>query len=155
MTKVFTLVFVQQDSRLLLGMKKRGFGSGRWNGFGGKVESGESIVDAAKREVQEEIGITVCAMVKSGLLHFRFHDKPEDVLEVHVFRAESFDGEPVESEEMRPEWFETNAIPYKEMWPDDVHWLPLFLQGKKFEGKFLFGPGDSILEHSLEENTIC
>jgi 8-oxo-dGTP diphosphatase/2-hydroxy-dATP diphosphatase len=30
-------------------MKKRGFGVGRWNGFGGKVEKQETILDEAKR----------------------------------------------------------------------------------------------------------
>ncbi|CAN0505072.1 unnamed protein product, partial [Ectocarpus sp. 12 AP-2014] len=36
------------DSKeILLGMKKRGFGEGKWNGFGGKVESGESVEEAA------------------------------------------------------------------------------------------------------------
>ena len=47
--KVLTLVFVQNDNKTLLGLKKRGFGKGRWNGFGGKVEKGETIVEGAKR----------------------------------------------------------------------------------------------------------
>ena len=47
--KQFTLVFVLDESRILLGLKKRGFGCGRWNGFGGKVEAGETIAEAAKR----------------------------------------------------------------------------------------------------------
>jgi len=28
---------------MLLGLKKRGFGKDKWNGFGGKVEANESI----------------------------------------------------------------------------------------------------------------
>lgn len=47
--KLLTLVLVVQPGRVLLGMKKRGFGAGKWNGFGGKVQQGESIVDAARR----------------------------------------------------------------------------------------------------------
>jgi hypothetical protein len=35
--KPLTLCMVHQDNKLLLGMKKRGFGEGRWNGFGGKL----------------------------------------------------------------------------------------------------------------------
>ena len=46
------LVIVNQDSKVLLGMKKRGFGTGFYNGFGGKVEPGETILEAAVREVQ-------------------------------------------------------------------------------------------------------
>ena len=47
--KVYTLVFLNQNEQVLLGLKKRGFGEGRWNGFGGKVEEGETIFEAAKR----------------------------------------------------------------------------------------------------------
>ena len=48
-SRLYTLVLVVQPERVLLGMKKRGFGAGRWNGFGGKVEEGETIEDGAKR----------------------------------------------------------------------------------------------------------
>lgn len=47
--RLYTLVLVLQPQRVLLGMKKRGFGAGRWNGFGGKVQDGETIEDGAKR----------------------------------------------------------------------------------------------------------
>lgn len=42
----------------MLGLKKRGFGVGKYNGFGGKVCVNESIIDAAIRETQEEANIT-------------------------------------------------------------------------------------------------
>ena len=57
--KVLTLVLLREGDRVLLGMKKRGFGAGKWNGFGGKLEPGESVVEAAAREVREECGFTV------------------------------------------------------------------------------------------------
>ena len=47
--KLLTLLFVIESDRVLLGMKKRGFGAGRWNGFGGKVDRDETIEEAAKR----------------------------------------------------------------------------------------------------------
>ena len=43
--KILTLLFVQERGKLLLGMKKRGFGKGRWNGFGGKVQVGEETIE--------------------------------------------------------------------------------------------------------------
>ena len=49
--KVLTLVLIRERTRVLLGMKKRGFGHGRWNGFGGKVETGETILQGAVRLV--------------------------------------------------------------------------------------------------------
>lgn len=49
MKKLLTLVMVTRPNQVLLGMKKRGFGEGKWNGFGGKVEKGETIFEAAQR----------------------------------------------------------------------------------------------------------
>ncbi len=153
MRKILTLCFVVKEDKILLGMKKRGFGAGRWNGFGGKVEVGESIEAAAKRETKEESGIEISEMQEVGIHEFEFHDKRGDILEVHVFRVDKWQGEPRETEEMRPQWFTTDAIPYDEMWPDDIHWIPVFLTGKKFRTKFLFGEGDSVLENHVEEVT--
>lgn len=150
MKKLLTLCIIHQHPKVLLGMKKRGFGQGRWNGFGGKVSSKETIEEAAKREISEEAGIEVNELDKVGIIEFEFKDNPE-ILEVHIFRSEDFSGTPTESEEMKPQWFHIDEIPYKEMWPDDIHWIPLFLSGKKFKGKFFFGESDVILEQELIE----
>lgn len=150
MKTVLTLCLPVKDGKILLGMKKRGFGAGRWNGFGGKVEEGETIEEAAKRETKEESVIEIKGMEKVGIHEFRFAVKPQDVLEVHVFRVNSFVGEPTETEEMKPEWFLFDEIPYTEMWPDDIYWLPLFLERKKFRTEFLFGENDSVLKKNIQ-----
>jgi len=146
--KVLTLCIVHQHPRVLLGMKKRGFGEGRWNGFGGKVEKGESIEEATKRECFEEAGITVRSIEPLGTVHFEFQGNPE-ILEVHISKAVEFEGDPVESDEMRPQWFEIADIPFGLMWPDDRYWVPLFLKGIKFSGRFLFDEDQRILEHDV------
>ena len=46
--KLYTLVLVIEGDRILLGLKKRGFGVGWWNGFGGKINHNETIEDAAE-----------------------------------------------------------------------------------------------------------
>ena len=150
MRKVFTLTIIHQPARVLLGMKKRGFGAGRWNGFGGKVRESESIEEAARREMSEEAGIEVGSIEKMGVIDFEFQGNPE-ILQVHIFCAQEYSGEPQGSEEMRPQWFKTDEIPFDTMWPDDKYWFPLFLSGKKFKGNFLFGPNDVVLNQQLEE----
>lgn len=150
MKKPLTLCIIHEHPRILLGMKKRGFGAGRWNGFGGKLKEEETIEDAAKREILEEAGITARNLEKRGIIEFEFQGNPE-IFEVHVFRVNDFSGTPEESDEMKPEWFHIDRIPYNTMWPDDILWLPLFLEGKKFKGKFLFGEKDTILEQELSE----
>ena len=148
--KILTLCLVCQDKKVLLGMKKRGFGAGRWNGFGGKLSPGETIEEAAKREILEEAEINVEEMEKVGEVDFEFQGNPE-IMEVHIFKTNNFLGNPKETEEMRPQWFNIDNLPFKDMWPDDIHWMPLFFAGKKFKGKFLFGKSDIILEQNLIE----
>lgn len=156
MRKLLTLCIIHQHPRILLGMKKRGFGAGRWNGFGGKVEKNETIEQAAIREVEEEAGLLPLNMTPMGVLDFEFKNDSE-ILEVHIFRITDFNGKPTESKEMRPHWFHVNEIPFHQMWADDSYWIPLFLEGKRFRGKFLFDrPSDSkhsakILRHTLSE----
>lgn len=145
-----TLCIIHQHPKILLGMKKRGFGQGRWNGFGGKVQGGEAIETAAERELREEIGISVGKIEKMGILDFEWRQNPE-ILQVHIFKAKDFEGEPKEGEEMKPQWFDVDKIPFGEMWQDDKYWMPLFLKNKKFSGRFLFDEKDNILEQELFE----
>jgi len=156
MKKQLTLCMVLENGRILLAMKKRGFGAGKWNGVGGKLEAGETVEEAAKREAWEEIGVTITDMEKFGVIDFTFQEG-SDPMEVHIFKVNQFDGTPVETEEMKPEWFDVDKIPFADMWPDDEYWVPLLLQGKKFKGRFLFDRPSSkeytakILEQELAE----
>ncbi|XP_071815372.1 oxidized purine nucleoside triphosphate hydrolase-like [Apostichopus japonicus] len=148
--KLLTLVFIHQNSRILLGMKKRGFGVNRWNGFGGKVQAGETIMEAAKREMLEESCLTVNNLTEVGRLDFEFVGE-EQIFEVHVFKGDQYEGEPTETEEMRPKWFSVDDIPFKEMWPDDILWFPMLLKDAKFKGYFKFKGHNDILDYTLTE----
>lgn len=131
-------------SEVCLALKKRGFGMNRWNGVGGKLEAGETIEEAARRETKEEIGAEIGALEKIAELSFYFPHNPSWNQLVHVYFSESWTGEPVESEEMRPNWFQVMDIPFKDMWPDDIYWLPQVLEGNKVRASFTFGEGDVI-----------
>ena len=147
-----TLAIVHDDTRVLLGLKKRGFGVGRWNGFGGKVGDDETIEEVAKRELFEESGLRWMAGRAAGLLRFSF-ERESKKIEMHIFRVTHVSGEPMETEEMKPQWFDFSDIPFHDMWPDDRFWLPGFLEGKKVNGSFHFGNEQIILKYELHFST--
>ncbi len=151
-----TLLFlIKKDSQkivdIFLPMKKRGFGAGRYNGVGGKVEAGESIEDALKRETKEEVSVIVDKLKKSAEITFIFPHNPKFDQLVHVYLADEWIGEPKESEEMKPCWFRVIDIPYKEMWPADIFWIPRVLEGKFIRARFVLGEGDAIREQEVIE----
>lgn len=158
MKKVLTLAFPVQEGKVLLGLKKRGFGAGLYNGFGGKLEAGETIEAGMKRELLEEVALGALQYMKRGVLTFYY---PTQEMEVHVFEVTEYLGVPVESEEMSPWWYRPMDLPFSQMWPDDAYWLPLFLEGKSFVGKFWFGEEvdvlgrPEILRHELSELHTC
>lgn len=150
-----TLIFVIDRARkkLLLAMKKVRFGAGKYNGMGGGVEEGETPRQCAVRELFEEVGLTVAeeAAVPMGTIHFSFEGKPDWERLVHVFVAEQWSGEPIETEEMAPAWFDLGKIPYDNMWIDDIHWLPLVLDGRTIDAEFRFaGDGSGILQQRVD-----
>ncbi|KAK4514221.1 Proteasome subunit beta type-6 [Mucor velutinosus] len=149
--KLLTLVLtIDKDGhRVLLGMKKRGFGAGKFNGFGGKVEKGETIEQGARRELVEEAEIEAIDMERVGMLMFTF-EKDLVGLETHVFITTSYKGTPTETEEMRPEWYAFDQIPFDQMWSDDRYWFPFVLNDQHFSGHFHFGEDQkTILKHDL------
>lgn len=147
-----TLVFVfNKQKQILLAMKKRGFGVGKWNGAGGKVEDGETIWEAAVREVLEETGIQLLTddLQKRALLHFYFSGHPDWNQEVTVFLSHDYEGEFIETDEMKPQWFDIGNIPYDAMWEDDIYWLPRVIHGEIVEFEFYFWT-DQCLEKYVE-----
>jgi 8-oxo-dGTP diphosphatase len=141
-----TLVFVVQDGKILLIDKKTGFGKGKVNGPGGKLEKGESPEACAVRECQEELRITVSNLRFCGQHRFQFVDGYS--LLVWVYSSEEFEGIPTETIEARPLWVPLDEIPYERMWEDDHLWLPMLLAGQRFQGRWLFD-GDTMLDYEL------
>jgi 8-oxo-dGTP diphosphatase len=149
--KHVTLCFVidpDEGRQVLLGLKKRGFGVGKWNGFGGKIEPDETPPQAASRELYEECGLraTPADLEPHGTLTFRFpHCKEYDHF-VHVFLTHRWQGVPVETAEMRAVWYPVDALPFDAMWDDDKYWLPLVLQGKRLTAEFTYKPDSETVE---------
>jgi len=147
-TEKGTLCFVMQNGRILLIRKKRGLGSGKINGPGGRLEPGETALQAAIRETQEEVGVTPTGMEQIGEMHFHFLDGYK--LHVTVFAASGCYGNLIETDEADPIWTDMDKIPYNEMWQDDPHWMPLLLERKQFCGFFVFD-GDKLLSYRMQK----
>jgi len=135
---------------ICLVMKKRGFGMNRWNGVGGKVNQGvESIREATIREAKEEILVEVKSLDKVAELEFYFPHNSNFNQLVHVYFTEEWLGEPQESEEMRPEWFKVNKIPFDKMWVDDIFWLPEVIKGNLIKASFTFEVDDNVIDQEV------
>ena len=141
-----TLLFVVRDGQVLLIRKKRGLGAGKINGPGGRLEQGESWAECAARETEEELVTTPSKPEPAGQLKFQFVDGYS--IHVHVFRADTCDREPQETDEAVPIWAAVDAVPYDEMWEDDRIWVPMLLRRESFDGRFLFDD-DAMLDWEL------
>lgn len=107
------------------------------NGFGGKIEVGETVEEAANRELNEESNLTATSLVRRGYLVFKMQES-RAIMRVHVFQCFEYSGEVRESEEMLPQWYAVDTLPMSSMWPDDAYWMPLLLNDTRtFMGRFL------------------
>jgi 8-oxo-dGTP diphosphatase len=144
---VCTLMFVTRGDEVLLIRKKRGLGAGKINGPGGKVDPGETTLECAVRETQEELCVTAKDIHLAGELLFHAEDMPR----IHAFAyiAGDFGGTPTETDEAIPIWFKINEIPFDEMWQDYRYWLGAALAGSRIKGWFSFEE-ELLLDYKIE-----
>jgi 8-oxo-dGTP pyrophosphatase MutT (NUDIX family) len=163
-----TLVYLRRRNQLLLGCKKRGFGLGKWNGMGGKLDpihDGTDMRLCAARECSEECGLKPTALRLRGILQFYYEQNAAWNNQCYVYESWKWDGgeAPIESDEMRPDWIDADKLDYSLLWEDDKHWLPQFIKGQEeakdaaeplfffsffFDGKGALG---RHVEHKVED----
>lgn len=146
-----TILFIIKDGQVLLIEKKTGLGAGKINGPGGKIEPGETPLEAAIRETQEELMVTPHSPRKLGELQFAMSDHVD--IHCHVYRSDDYSGIPTETDEAKPVWTALDAIPYDRMWEDDRHWLPLVVEEMSFLGRFAFD-GERMLWKEVSTGMI-
>ena len=147
-----TLSLLKKDNKLLLAMKKRGFGIGKYNGVGEKIKQGETPEEAMIRETAEEINVTPIKYEKVGFIEFdEYYKGKKENVAFHLYFVTEWEGKPTESEEMNPKWFNIKDIPYDKMLPDDKHWLPLVLEGKRIKAYFDFDEDWNLISKKIEE----
>ena len=145
---VMTLCLLRKDNDLLVGLKKLRFGAGNYNGFGGKLELGETLEECIIREVKEESGLDLLEFNKRGVMSFELD---ECINEVHIFEGISWSGEPVETDEMAPIWLKIDNLPYDKMWNSDKIWHPYFFNREFFNGWLVFDKNHQVLDFNISK----
>ena len=147
---------VRDDGSILLGRKRRGMGYGKWNGFGGKIEPGETMRQCACRELFEECGLIMAPekLIIAADLYFHQPSDPEWSHGGIVYFARGWEGSPHLSDEMEPRWFRVEDFPYEDMWMADKVWLPMILSGKRIRGTIYFAEdGETVFDYDFQEMT--
>lgn len=148
-----SLVYPMRDGKFLLGRKKRGMGFGKWNGFGGKIEDGETMRECAARELFEESGLLAKpkSFILAADLYFHQSSDPRWSHAGIVYLAPDFEGIVKETDEMQPRWFTKETLPYDNMWMADKVWLPLVLAGEKIRGIIYFdSDGETVYDYDFK-----
>lgn len=145
------LGYLVTPNSILLSIKMAKIGKGCWNGYGGGVDSGESLKNALAREIREEssgVEIDINAAEKVAIINFHNTktDRTTFTCRVHVYLIKQWSGEPKTTHEMAaPTWFFNGKLPLNNMMPADRDWLPLVLDGKKVIVHAYYGPYQKML----------
>jgi len=149
-----TIAIIYEPSKILLGFKnpEKKFG-GKWNGFGGGVEKGESLEDCSKRETLQETGVIIRKQEKVGRIFFSFKSNEQEH-DVFIYQIKDYDRTPKPSEDfVGYAWFNGNNLPDK-MMPADPYWLPFFANGKMFKGNVILNKNNGefeVISHNIYE----
>ena len=91
-----------------------------WEFVGGKVEPGETKVQALIRECQEELAVTLSV---GDVLMDVIHEYPDLTVHLTLFNATIADGEPQKLEHNDIQWITPCEIPNYDFCPADVEIL--------------------------------
>lgn len=148
-----TLVLLfNEKNQILLWKKKYWLGKWYWNGFWWKIESWETIEQAAIRELEEESWIIIQEnnLELRAILKFNWLHNPSQNYDGIVYIAKYNENDFVETEEMIPQWWNIDEIPYEQMWEDDKYRFPLLLEWKLFEFQANFSDDTTMKDYEIE-----
>lgn len=120
--------------------KKNDVHEGKWNGLGGKFETGETPEECAIREIEEESGLLMKNPRLHGFITFPMFDGKKDWY-VFLFTASKFEGELIDSHEGKLEWIPNEELLKLNLWEGDRIFIPWLFQEKFFSAKFIYENG--------------
>lgn len=146
-----TLCYIQKDDHTLMLhriKKKQDIHQDKWNGLGGKFESGESPEDCLLREIKEESGLTLLDFSLAGLLTFPKFDGIND-WQVFLYQATEFTGEMIDSLEGKLEWIPTDKLLELNLWEGDKLFLKWMQDKRFFSAKFIY-QAKELIDYSVK-----
>ena len=112
------------------------------------------VAAAAVRELREEAGLLADSerLEAVARLIFLFPTRPDGNHHMHVFLVRDWRGEPLESDEIEPQWHAIDALPFDRMWNDGRYWLPQVLAGQRLAATFIYGEDlETVVAVDFEE----
>ncbi|MFN7160805.1 MAG: 8-oxo-dGTP diphosphatase [Candidatus Gracilibacteria bacterium] len=152
--------FCLKEDQILMGLRKKvsmNLGENLIAGIGGKVGDEEAFKnetheEAMIREAEEEIGIKITGMTQIGRIrHINVPEKSHYNMDITVFLIEEWEGEPVETDVIKPIWFHKDELPFERMWEAYQFWIPKVLAGKNVNALFLHQLDSKIIFSHFEE----
>jgi len=137
---------INNKNQVLLQKKARGFGAGKWNGPGGKIESGETPEEGTIREVKEETNLDIRNLKKAGKIEFIFTENYDSNNYTYIFVCKDYEGNPKDMGEGELRWYNILEIPLEKMWDDDKYWLLQVLKGEKVSKRFYFDKNGIVIK---------
>ena len=120
---------------------------GKYNGLGGRLESGEDIVSGMRREIEEESGLIAEQMTLRGTVSWPGFGKRDEDWFGFLFRIESWHGEAHSgNHEGELEWVPLDSLATLPMWPSDHCFLPMIFDDdpRPFHGIMPYHQGQMV-----------
>ena len=124
-------VLVQADDQFLLTSRPEGkVYTGYWEFPGGKLEAGESVEQALRRELQEELGITIGA---AQVWKTQMVDYPHALVRLHFCKVWDWQGE-LQMREAQSHAWQTLPVAVSPVLPGTIPVLSWLAQERGFSG---------------------
>lgn len=146
-----TSCFLVRDDEVLLAMDMKGKKRGQWSGINKLVDQNEGLFEATTKAIRRILGVSPLSLNKAAEVNLYF-DKGDIVNEIiHVFLSDNWDGQPKQHDDYRLDWFLKDRLPFNQMMPDDIHWLPKVLSGNRLKCEFLYQDRSKLLDMNVRE----
>ncbi len=148
---ISTCCYIRDNNKILMiyrNKKDSHSNKQSYRGLGGKAEQGESPIDCIKREVKEEAGIDI-EPIWRGVVTF---SNPSDKdWEAHIFTAEGFKGELVESDEGKLCWVDESEILNLDMPEADKKLIPLLFREERFHAHVVHDNNKNLISLKVDK----